>query len=42
MGNNIIEIRSCDICQKLTIKRKLKSFCDMLLCLDCYRRYGYF
>ncbi len=37
----VIEIRCCDICQKLTARQKLQVFCDMLLCRECFRRYGY-
>ena len=37
----LVELRSCDICQKLTLRRKLRIYCDMLLCRDCYQRYGY-
>jgi len=36
----VIEIRACDICQRISQLRKLRVFCDMLLCRDCYRRYG--
>lgn len=38
----VIEIRACDICQRLNQKAKLQHFCDMLLCRECYRRYTYF
>lgn len=37
----VIEIRSCDICQRLTVRKKLQLFCDMLLCRECFRRYAY-
>jgi hypothetical protein len=38
----VIEIRACDICQRLRPRKRLQTFCDMLLCRDCYRRYTYF
>ncbi len=40
MATKVIEIRACDICQRMTVRKKLMIFCDMLLCQMCYRRYG--
>jgi len=37
----LVELRACDICQRLTLRRKLRLYCDMLLCRDCFHRYGY-
>ncbi len=37
----VIEVKTCDICQKVVSKKKLQLFCDLFLCRDCYRRYGY-
>lgn len=37
----VVELRCCDICQRLTLRRKLRIYCDMLLCRDCFQRYGY-
>jgi hypothetical protein len=36
----VIEIRSCDICQRISSRKRLRLFCDLLLCQECYRRYG--
>ncbi|MDA8065664.1 MAG: hypothetical protein M0031_09240 [Thermaerobacter sp.] len=40
MSAKVIEIRGCDICRRLTSKKRLQPFCDMWLCRDCFRRYG--
>lgn len=37
---NIVEIRPCDICQRMERKRRLRTFCDMWLCRTCFRRYA--